>query len=138
MHDPAEYDGMAAFHPIGHAGEASRRLSPCPVCPPEPQGARRPQRPPDPRCQPWLVLCAGCVPSVTARWSVLDPRRMVTCTLSPGWWSAIAATRSLELLIVASPSLVTTSPALRPVPAAGPPAVTWPMAAPPVWLGASE
>src|SRR3954453_8512114 len=94
---------------------------------------RRPRR-----FHPWFFLCAGCVPSVTVRRIVLGPRRIVTCMLSPGRWSAIAATRSLELPTGASPSLVTTSPAWMPALAAGPPAVTWPMAAPPVWLGPSE
>jgi hypothetical protein len=77
------------------------------------------------------AVCAGWVPSVTVRSSVLEPRRTVTLTWSPGVWSAIAATRSLELLTLVPPSFVTTSPACRPAFSAGPPEFTWPSVAPP-------
>jgi hypothetical protein len=71
-----------------------------------------------------LVAWRGWVPRVTVSFWVCEPRRIVTCTLSPGLWVAIAPTRSFVPLIGVLSMAVTTSPARRPASAAGPPPVT--------------
>src|SRR5690349_3595948 len=77
---------------------------------------RRPRRPaPGRHWLGWL----GWVPRVTSTWFVSEPWWIVSVTLSPGLWPAMAATRPSPLVTGAESTAVIRSPARTPAPAAG-------------------